>query len=68
MNIKEIKEMPTVVDDVHESVYRSYHILQFVREHLCRLKLPGDTKLLIEVIDYLSEQPVNVPAERAEND
>ena len=33
-NIAEIIEMPTVVNGVHESVFRSYHTLAFVERLL----------------------------------
>jgi 16S rRNA C1402 (ribose-2'-O) methylase RsmI len=34
MNIKAIKEFPTVLDGTHESCYRAYQILKAVKELL----------------------------------
>lgn len=36
MEIDEIKQMPTVIDNVHESCYQSYHILEFVKSMIHR--------------------------------
>jgi len=52
MELKQIKSMPTVRDNVHESVYRSYQILEKVKEMLLR----GDSKeTIIETIKYLEQ-------------
>jgi len=56
MELKQIKSMPTVRDNVHESVYRSYQILEKVKEMLSR----GDSKeTIIETIKYLEEDEKN---------
>lgn len=45
-----IKDYPTIYDDVHESVYRSYSILELVKEMLER----WDSKeTIIDMIKYL---------------
>jgi len=50
MNLKEITEQPTVLNNTHESCYRIYHILNQVLEMMDR----GDSKESInEVVDYL---------------
>ena len=50
MELKEIIKMPTVIDNTHESVYKSYQILNKVKEMLLR----GDSqKTIIETINYL---------------
>lgn len=50
MNLKEITELPTVLNNTHESCYRAYHILNQVLEMIDR----GDSKESInEVVDYL---------------
>lgn len=35
-SLQEIKKMPTVIGNVHESVYKSYQILELVKEMLNR--------------------------------
>lgn len=51
MTLKDIIKMPTVVDNNHESVYRSYHILLKVIEMVER----NDSKeTIIEIADFLS--------------
>ena len=46
----EIKEMPTVVDNRHESLFKSYHVLEQIRQMLER----GDSKeTVLEVIEFL---------------
>lgn len=50
MNLKEITEQPTVLNNTHESCYRISSILQQVLEMIDR----GDSKETIhEVVDYL---------------
>lgn len=50
MKIKEIIEMPTVVDNVHESVFRAYHTLYYVKTMVER----GDSKeTIIDFIDFI---------------
>lgn len=34
MSIREIAKLPTVIDGVHESCFRSYHILRYVESLL----------------------------------
>lgn len=41
MTIQEIATMPTAIDNVHESVYRSYHILKYVEALLARNTPPA---------------------------
>jgi len=54
MEIKEIAEMPTTFNNVHESIYRSYHILNLVLEMIER----GDSKETINLtVGYLKQQP-----------
>lgn len=54
-NYKRIQRMPTVIDNVHESVYRSYHILETVLEMLRR----GDSsETVLDVAEFLNEYPV----------
>jgi len=51
MNLKEITEQPTVLNNTHESCYRVSSILQQVLEMIDR----GDSKESIhEVVDYLN--------------
>ena len=50
MKLVEIKEMPTVVDNSHESLFKSYHVLDKVKKMLER----GDSKeTILEVIEFL---------------
>lgn len=50
MNINEIKQMPTVYENIHESVFRRYHILNLVEAMLKR----GDSKeTIIELIRHI---------------
>lgn len=55
MTLKQIFEMPQVMDSaqkVHESVFRSYHILDKVMEMVIR----GDSKeTIIEVVNFLNQ-------------
>ena len=51
--VGQIKEFPTVAHDVHESIFKSYHILRYVLKMVER----GDSKESIrEIADYLMEQ------------
>jgi hypothetical protein len=50
-----IKERPTVIDNNHESLYRSYHILDYVLKLVER----DDSKdTIFEVVDYLRAKNV----------
>lgn len=54
MVIATIKAHPTVIDNNHESLYRSYQTLEHVKEMLCR----GDSnQTILEVIEEC-EQPL----------
>lgn len=53
MTLTEIKALPTIINNTHESVYRVYHVLDKVMEMINR----GDTKeTIIEVVNFLSEE------------
>lgn len=54
MNILEIAAMPTSVDKVHESIYRSYHILVKARE---LLKAGTPPNVVASLIDEMMEAP-----------
>lgn len=57
MSMKEIKTMPTCVNNIHESVYRSYHILNKVLEMVNR----GDSQETInEVVESLKYVEISV--------
>lgn len=45
-SLAHIREMPTVVNEVHESVYRSWHILHYV-EWLLERETPNDVILAL---------------------
>lgn len=53
-----ILEMPTVVDNVHESCFRSYHIL---RQVLIMIDRDDSIETILEVVDLLrsAKEPVN---------
>ena len=49
-NLEEIKAMPIVYDNVHESIYKSYAILELVKEMLLR----GDSgETILMTINHL---------------
>lgn len=53
MTIAEIKNMPLVKEHIHESTYRSYHILNMVLEMIER----GDSKeTIVEVVNFLRQE------------
>lgn len=54
MNILNIVNEPTTVNDIHESVYRSYHILNLVEDLLGR-GVPSD--VILELLRELREAP-----------
>jgi hypothetical protein len=50
MDLEQIKELPNTVNNIHESVFRSYHILYKVLELIER----GDSKeTILEIVNYL---------------
>lgn len=56
MDIERILSQPTVYENVHESIFRSYHILDKVMEMIER----GDSKESIkEIVAYLKEPNKN---------
>lgn len=56
MDLKQIKGMPTVINNTHESCYRSYTMLKFVLEMVER----GDSRETIKaVVDLLNSQDIN---------
>lgn len=52
LNFSQILAKPVVIDNIHESCYRSYHILNMVLTMIER----GDSKeTIIELAEYLSK-------------
>ena len=52
MRIADIKDNPTVYKDVHESIYRSYQILEYVKEMLLR----GDSsETILDIIEQIEK-------------
>jgi len=52
INLNKIKQFPTVLNNTHESVYKSYQILEAVKTMLLR----GDSKeTILEAISFLEE-------------
>ena len=50
MKLEQIVWLPVVVDNNHESIYRSYQILEKVKEMLAR----GDSKeTIMEAIEFM---------------
>jgi hypothetical protein len=50
MKIWDIRQTPTLIGNTHESVYRSYQILEKVKEMLIR----GDSsETIIEAIEFM---------------
>lgn len=57
MNLHNIEKMPTIIEKNHESLFRSYHVLNLVRKMLKR----GDSKeTILGIIDllYSKEEPI----------
>ena len=53
--LKEIQLKPTYLENIHESCFRSYSILNKVLEMVER----GDSKeSIIEVVEFLNEYPI----------
>jgi len=54
--LKQIQHMPTCIDNIDESCFRSSHILDQVLNMIDR----GDSKETIhEVVDFLNEHPID---------
>jgi hypothetical protein len=53
MTIQALMRMPTTIDNIHESVYRSYNTLRYV-EHLLEAGTPAPIilELLREINDF----------------
>lgn len=62
MDILKIVEMPTTIGSVHESCYRSYHILEKVLT-LLEMGTPGDVVLLIAA-EMTNAEHLPIPAPR----
>lgn len=54
MQISDILKQPTSIGKNHESLYRSYHILEYV-EHLLKENTPPS--VILEIIAHLRTQP-----------
>ena len=55
MTIERIREMPTCINKVHESCYRSYHILVYIIRYLTDHKQVNNTGFIKEIIGYLND-------------
>lgn len=54
MELKEIQKLPTSIDKIHESCFRSYHVLQQVLIMVGR----GDSiQTIVEVYELLTSAP-----------
>lgn len=54
--LSEIKKLPTSIDKVHESCYRSYHILAYVLTMVER----GDNKeTILDVVNHLQKDGIS---------
>lgn len=55
MKISQIKKLPVLHGNTHESIYRSYHTLKLVKDMLER----GDSsRTIIEVIELINEKEI----------
>ena len=52
MNLTEIKKAPIVIDNNHESLYRSYQTLRLVKD---MLKRKDSKKTIINIINFIYE-------------
>lgn len=56
MELKQIQKQPTCLEKIHESCYRSYHILDKVMEMINR----NDSKeTIIEMVEFLRQYPID---------
>ena len=55
MNINNIREKATCINNVHESCYRSYHILSYVMWYLREHEQINHTGFIRDIVTYLSE-------------
>lgn len=56
--IDRIRSMPVVVNTVHESVYKYYHILEYIKKMLER----GDSnETILDILSLLESDNVQVP-------
>ena len=55
MKLGDIREKPTTINNVHESCYRSYHILGYVMWYLGEHEKINHTGFIREIIGYLNE-------------
>lgn len=62
MKCFDIRRMPTTLDMVHESVFRSYHVLEKVQE-LLRQQTPA--RVILEVIEDLQSEPFETESVKA---
>jgi len=56
MNLKEIQRLPISLENIHESCFRSYHILNQVLEMIGR---NDSANTIFEVVEFLKEYPVD---------
>jgi hypothetical protein len=50
-----IKNYPTTINNIHESCFRSYHILRYVLGVIDSKSLAAQTDLLFQIIEHLRE-------------
>jgi hypothetical protein len=55
-SIQEIKSFPTVRDKVHESCYKSYQLLELVKEMLIRKDSHETILMVIEEIENVEKE------------
>ena len=55
MKLKEISKMPTSIDDVHESMYRSYQLLEYV---LMMIEAGDSFGTIHDLVEFIRSMPV----------
>ena len=61
MNLDKIIEMPTIYNNTHESIYRVFHVLEYVLDMVDR----GDSKeTILEVADFLKKYNQNIKLDK----
>lgn len=63
LKLKDIQRQPTTLEKVHESCYRSYHILEQVLQMVERV---DSKETIFEVVDMLREYPLDTEFKKPE--
>lgn len=65
LKLKKIQSMPTIIEGIHESCFRSFHILERV---LTMVERDDSKETIFEVVEFLQEDSISTELKTSKGD